>query len=101
MYIAIVTFPVAPADRPRATALLARDAAEARAMPGNLSFDVLTAAAAEDSVTVLHRWQDKSGLAAYLASPAFARIGAEVRPLMTGAPVSLRLIAEDDETLTG
>ncbi|MGR3323511.1 MAG: putative quinol monooxygenase [Pseudooceanicola sp.] len=101
MYIAMIDFPVLERDRATVLSALARDAAEARAMPGNLGFRVLGDTERPEEVAILHRWRDKADFEAYLASPTFARIGAEIRPLMAGAPVSLRMHAQEDETLNG
>ena len=52
-------------------------------MPGNLDFRVYAAATTTEAVTVLHEWVDEPSFAGYLASSAFARSGAVLRPLMT------------------
>ncbi|MGH1425517.1 MAG: putative quinol monooxygenase [Pseudooceanicola sp.] len=96
MYVAIIDFPILDQDRARALAALSRDAKAARAMPGNLAFRVLSDAKNTEQITVLHRWEDKAACDAYVGSPLFTRIGEEIRPLMAGAPVSLRLHAHED-----
>lgn len=101
MYIALIDFPVLARDRDAVLAALARDAAEARALPGNIDFRLFPDATEPERITLLHRWADKAGFDAYIASPTFARIGAEIRPLMAGAPVSLRMHAQEDSLVTG
>ena len=99
MYLALVDFPVT--DRDAAAAILARDSQAARAMPGNLDYRALTDAQDESRVLILHRWTDKAGFDAYAASDLFKQMGGELRALMTGAPLSLRLHAQEDETVIG
>ena len=42
----------------------------------------------------MHEWTDQSAFAAYLASEAFARSNAVLRPLITEGPLSRRFRAE-------
>ncbi len=100
MYIAQIDFPILAQDRDTVIAAFAPGAARAREMEGNLAFRILLDAE-DEAVTILHRWRDKRDFEAYLASAAFAEIGQAVRPLMAGAPVSLRMRAEEDETVAG
>lgn len=99
MYVALVDFPVT--DSAAATAILQRDAAAARAMAGNLDYRALTDAEDPTRVLILHRWADKAGFDAYLASDLFAEMGGALRALMSGPPVSLRLTAQEDATVKG
>ena len=99
MYLALVDFPVT--DPQAATAILARDCAHARAMPGNLDYRALTDAESPDRVLILHRWTDKPAFDAYANSDLFKTMGGELRALMSGAPVSLRFRCEEDEVVTG
>ena len=50
---------------------------------------------------ILHRWADKAGFDAYLASDLFAEMGGALRALMAGPPVSLRLTAQEDASVNG
>lgn len=98
MLIAILDLRTDPADRPAALAQLRNESDEIRAMPGNLDFRVY-AADDEEAVAVIHEWADQDAFAAYLASDAFARSGAAIRPLVTSPPVSRRFVAELVETV--
>lgn len=98
MLIAILDLRTAPADRPAVLAQLRSEHGEIRAMPGNLDFRVY-AADDEAAVAVIHEWADQDAFAAYLASDAFARSGAAIRPLVTSPPVSRRFVADLVETV--
>ncbi|GAA3455614.1 putative quinol monooxygenase [Dactylosporangium matsuzakiense] len=99
MLIAIVDFDVAAADRAAALAQLDAERAEVSAMPGNISFRVYAGRDSDTALTILHEWQDAASFAGYQASDSFARSGAVLRPLMTGAPVSRRFHADLFETV--
>jgi len=58
------------------------------------SFRVYASREDDNTVTVVHEWTDQSSFAAYLASDAFARSNAVLRPLVTDGPVSRRFRAE-------
>lgn len=45
-------------------------------------------------MTVVHEWVDQASFAAYLASDAFARSTAVLRPMVTDGPVSRRFRAD-------
>jgi quinol monooxygenase YgiN len=94
MLIAILDFRTAAADRPAALAQLDRERDEIRAMPGNVAFRVYASRCDDAGITVVHEWADEPSFAGYLRSDAFARSGAVLRPLMTGAPTSRRFRAE-------
>jgi quinol monooxygenase YgiN len=98
MLIAILDLRTAPADRPAALDQLRGEQEQIRAMPGNLDFRVY-AADDERAVAVIHEWVDQPAFDAYLASDAFARSGAVLRPLVTSPPVSRRFVAELVETV--
>ena len=93
MLIAVLDLHTTTADRPVALAQLDGERDEIRAMPGNLDFRVYADRGDDGAVTVLHEWADEPSFAAYLASDAFARSGAVLRPLMTAPPVSRRFRA--------
>lgn len=99
MFIAIVDFSTRAEDRDRALAQLDRERPEVRAMPGNLAFRVCADRADQHRVTLIHEWTDEESFAGYQRSSSFARSGAVLRPLMTGAPVSRRFRAELRETV--
>jgi quinol monooxygenase YgiN len=94
MFIAIVDIAVSPDDRPAALEQLQKEAGEVRAMPGNIAFRAFPSPEDPARVTILHEWQDEDGFRAYAASPAFARSGEVLRPMVTEAPVSRRFRAE-------
>ena len=101
MYLALVTFQVRPDALQEALQIRLDDMPAARALPGNLDYRVLHDPAAPERFSLLHRWQDKAAFQGYQSSPLFARLGPALRGLMSGAPESLRMIAELDETLAG
>ena len=98
MLIAVLDLRATPADRPAVLTQLDSERDAIRAMPGNLDFRVY-AGRDEETVTVLHEWTDEDTFAAYLASEAFARSGAVIRPLVTQPPVSRRFTADLLETV--
>jgi quinol monooxygenase YgiN len=99
MFIAILDFSTAAADRPAALAQLDGERDQVRAMPGNIAFRVYAGREDDTQVTVVHEWQDEASFAAYLGSAPFARSGAVLRPILVGAPVSRRFRAELVETV--
>jgi quinol monooxygenase YgiN len=99
MLIAVLDLRTAAADRPVALAQLDNEKNEIRAMAGNLDFRVYAARDDEEAATVIHEWADESSFAGYLASDAFARSGAVLRPLVTAPPVSRRFRAALLETV--
>ena len=94
MFIAILDLRTSAADRPRALAQLEAERPLVRSMPGNLAFRVYESREDDRSVTVVHEWSDQSSFVDYLASDAFARSNAILRPLVTEGPVSRRFRAE-------
>lgn len=94
MFIAILDFGTTAADRARALTQLEGERPLVRSMPGNLAFRVYSSRVDDRTVTVVHEWTDQSSFAAYLASDAFARSNAVLRPLITDGPVSRRFRAE-------
>ena len=94
MFIAILDFGTSAADRPRALHQLEVERPLVRSMPGNLAFRVYESREDDRTVTVVHEWTDQPAFVAYLASDAFARSNAVLRPLVTEGPVSRRFRAE-------
>ena len=94
MLIAILDFATTAVDRGRALDQLERERPEIRSMPGNIAFRVYASREDERAVTVVHEWADQASFARYLGSEAFGRSNAELRPLITGGPVSRRFSAE-------
>ncbi|WP_270888266.1 putative quinol monooxygenase [Pedococcus sp. 5OH_020] len=94
MFIAILDFSTAAGDRVRALAQLESERPLVRSMSGNLAFRVYASREDDRTVTVVHEWRDQSSFSAYLASDAFARSNAVLRPLVTEGPVSRRFRAE-------
>jgi len=101
MFIALIDFHVSASDRPRALAALRAEAAEARAMPGNLGYRFFVDPDSATHVGIHHEWARAEDFAAYAASALFARVGLELRPLMTAPPMSRRLSAEVYNTVRG
>ncbi len=99
MIIALLDLRTAAADRAAALAQLDSEREEIRAMPGNLDFRVYAARDDDGAVAVIHEWVDEPSFAAYLASDAFARSGALIRPLVIAPPVSRRFDAALLETV--
>lgn len=99
MFIAILDFSTAAADRPAALAQLDSERAQVQNMPGNIAFRVYASRQDDARITVVHEWQDEESLAGYLGSASFARSGEVLRPMMAGAPVSRRFRAELVETV--
>jgi quinol monooxygenase YgiN len=99
VFIAIVDFNTAATDRPAALAQLDREGEQVRAMPGNLAFRVYASREDETAITIVHEWEDQASFAGYQGSDSFARSGAVLRPMMTGAPVSRRFAAALLETV--
>ena len=99
MLIALLDLHTTASDRAAALAQLDRERDEIRAMSGNLDFRVYAARDSDEDVLVVHEWADEPSFAAYLASTAFARSGAVLRPLMSRPPVSRRFRASLLETV--
>ena len=94
MFIAILDLGTTAANRARALAQLESERPLVRSMPGNVAFRVYASREDDCTVTVVHEWTDQSSFADYLASEAFARSNAVLRPLITNGPVSRRFRAE-------
>jgi quinol monooxygenase YgiN len=99
MFIAILDFDTAAADRPAALAQLDRERDQVRAMPGNIAYRVYASRENETQITVVHEWDDQASMAGYLESASFARSGEVLRPIMVGPPISRRFQAELLETV--
>ncbi len=93
MFLAHLIFTVEPARRPEALSALLSETAMVRAMPGCALFLPFTDPADAAALGVIHEWESEAQFAAYLASPGFAEIGAQLRPMMTAPPVSRRFDA--------
>jgi quinol monooxygenase YgiN len=93
-FIAILDFSTAAADRPAAIAQLEREQPAVTAMPGCLAFRVFPDRPNGTGITVLHEWADQASFDGYLASDAFSRSGAILRPMMTGSATSRRFRVE-------
>jgi len=94
VFIAILDFGTSTGDRVRALAQLEDERPLVRSMLATSSFRVYASREDDNTVTVVHEWTDQSSFAAYLASDAFARSNAVLRPLVTDGPVSRRFRAE-------
>ena len=68
-------------------------------MPGNVAFRVYANRGDDTRVTIVHEWEDAASFDGYQGSESFARSGALLRPMMTGAPVSRRFRAALLETV--
>lgn len=99
MFIAILDFSTTPSDRARALDQLDGERARVRSMPGNIAFRVYASREDDRSVTLVHEWTDQASFAAYLASDAFTRSNAVLRPMVTDGPVSRRFRAELAESV--
>ncbi|MEU7744277.1 antibiotic biosynthesis monooxygenase [Nonomuraea sp. NPDC049158] len=99
MFIAILDFDTAAADRAAALAQLDSERDEVRAMPGNVAYRVYASRENETRVTVVHEWDDEESFAGYQKSDSFVRSGKAIRPMLTGSPVSRRFHAELLETV--
>ncbi len=94
MFIAVVDFRTAPADRETALAVLKAEAPVVRAMSGNRTFRPHVDPTDPALLGVLHEWDREEDFAAYLASPGFIRSGQRLRELMSDLPSSRRYRAE-------
>ncbi len=99
MLIAILDFDVAPANSDAALDRLLSEAPAVREMKGNIAFRAYADPLIDTRVTLVHEWESEEDFAAYLASPAFARLGKVLRPMMTAPPVSRRFEARLLETV--
>jgi len=99
VFIAILDFSTTPSDRARALDQLDGERARVRSMPGNIAFRVYASREDDRSVTLVHEWTDQASFAAYLASDAFTRSNAVLRPMVTDGPVSRRFRAELAESV--
>ena len=99
MFIAIVDFTVPAEKRAAALATLLAEAPTIRAMPGNLAFRPYLDPVKPDALCILHEWEDAESFKAYSGSESFKASGAALRPMMSSAPVSRRMIATLLETI--
>lgn len=94
MIIAIVDFETAPETQAKALDILLTDVASATNITGNLGFRAFSNAQSDTHVGLMHEWETLADFEAYTASDAFKQIGAQLRPMMTAAPVSRRFEAQ-------
>ena len=94
MRIAHLTFTVDKHASQHALALLTTAAPAVRAMPGCQAFIPFADPMSEGGIGVVHEWASAADFSLYLASPGFAQLSAQLRPLMTAPPVSKRFDAE-------
>jgi quinol monooxygenase YgiN len=99
MFIAIVDFTVAPADRPEALAAILAETSAVGAMTGNIAFLPYLHPVDPGALRIFHEWETAADFEAYAASSAFKALSQILRPLMTAAPVSRRLTADLLETV--
>lgn len=94
MFIAILDFSTSADDRSAALAQLDAERPQIVDMPGCVAFRVYASRITLTDVTVVHEWEHEDAFAGYLASEAFARSSAGLRPLMTAPPLSRRFRAD-------
>lgn len=94
MFIAHLRFPIAPESRQAVVDAFMADIESVRAMKGCLAFHPFLDPADDAMFGVVHEWESEPDFNAYIASEAFRGFGANVRPLMTGKPVSRRFQAQ-------
>ncbi len=86
MLIVQVDFEVAAESRTLALKTLYKERPIVRALPGNLSYLLLTDPESEGRMTLIHHWDNADDLAAYRSSDGLKAVGAVLFPLMTGKP---------------
>lgn len=94
MFIAIIDFGTAAADRAAALNHLDAERDQISTMPGNLAFKVYASREDDSRITIVHEWEDEASFDGYLGSASFARFGEAIRPILVGAPESRRFRAE-------
>ncbi len=57
-----------------------------RRMAGCLGYDIYRAPAQGDAAVIVQKWASLADFEAYRSSPDFASVGAQLKPLMAGAP---------------
>lgn len=90
MLVALVDIRVVPENRDTALHQLLAEVGKVRAIPGCVTFRPVADPDQPDLLTVLHEWDNGAGFDGYLASDSFARVGAQLRPVMTAPPSSRR-----------
>ncbi len=93
MLVAHVAFTVSPDARQTALDVLMSEVPVVRRMTGCLAFVPFADLTAPGGLGIVHEWETAEAFGRYVASPGFAAINAQLRPLMTGAPVSRRFEA--------
>lgn len=93
MLIAHLRFPIAPESRPTVMSAFMAGIEVVRAMKGCIAFYPFLDPTDDGMFGVVHEWESADDFKAYTASDVFSAFGANVRPLMTGKPVSRRFQA--------
>lgn len=93
MRLTHLTFNVDPTERARALECLLADAPAVRHMKGCLAYTPFADPLEAGGIGIVQEWETAEDFAAYTASPRFAALGAVLRPMMKGAPVSRRFEA--------
>ena len=88
MLIVHVEFETGPDTRETALAGLRAEASAARALPGNLGYEVRVDPDHAGKVTLLHQWDGPAEFLAYKGSDLFKRVGGQLFPLMVGRPTT-------------
>jgi quinol monooxygenase YgiN len=99
VFIAIVDFETAAADRATALDLLDAHRGQISTTPGNLSYRVYASREDGSRITIVHEWEDEASFDGYQKSASFAHVGEAIQPIMVGAPVSRHFRAELLETV--
>jgi quinol monooxygenase YgiN len=94
MFVALVDFTVAPSQRDTALKVLLKQVEKVTGMEGCQTFRPYCDPGNEDHVGIIHEWQDEANFDSYLNSDGFARLGAELRPMMTSVPSSRRYVVK-------
>jgi quinol monooxygenase YgiN len=94
MFVALVDFTVAPNQRDTALKVLLKQVEKVTGLEGCQTFRPYCDPGNEDHVGIIHEWQDEASFDRYLNSDGFARLGAELRPMMTSVPSSRRYVVK-------
>ncbi len=97
MFIAHVTFCVAPENRKLAIEALRTEVEVVRAMKGCVAFIPFVDPTDAQAVGVMHEWDSSDTFANYISSSSFTSLGQKLRPIMLSPPISKRF----DATLIG
>jgi quinol monooxygenase YgiN len=94
MFVALVDFTVAPAQRDTALEVLLKQVENVTDMEGCQTFRPYCDPGNNVHVGVIHEWQDEACFDRYLKSDGFASLGVELRPMMTSVPSSRRYVVK-------